>query len=120
MAKITGNMVKCDECGAVLADPDNQADYEKYDRIICEDCGNKIICFNCLELKAVARMKITYIPPGPYDALMERDLRKIEKSLPSTPRPIRERNLLRMVELEPQDPAYWGPRILAMSLKLGI
>ena len=54
MAKITGNMVKCDECGAVLADPDNHADYEKYDRIICEDCGNKIICFNCLELKAVA------------------------------------------------------------------
>jgi DNA-directed RNA polymerase subunit RPC12/RpoP len=54
MAKITGNMVKCDECGAELADPDNQADYEKYERIICLNCGLKIICFNCLELKAVA------------------------------------------------------------------
>ena len=26
-------------------------------------------------------MKIDYIPPGPYDALMESDLRKIERSL---------------------------------------
>ena len=65
-------------------------------------------------------MQITYTPPGPYDALMERDLRKVEKSLPATDRPILERNLLRMVELEPQDPAYWGPRILATSLKLGV
>ena len=65
-------------------------------------------------------MQTTYIPPGRYDALMERDLRKIEKSLPATPRPILEKNLLRMVELEPQDPAYWGPRILATSLKLGV
>ena len=65
-------------------------------------------------------MQTTYTPPGPYDALMERDLRKIEKSLPSTPRPILEANLLRMVELEPRDPAYWGPRILALSLKLGV
>ena len=31
-------------------------------------------------------MRIDYIPPGPYDALMESDLRKIERSLPSTPR----------------------------------
>ena len=65
-------------------------------------------------------MQTTHTPPGPYDALMERDLRKIEKSLPATPRPILEANLLRMVELEPQDPGYWGPRILATSLKLGV
>ena len=65
-------------------------------------------------------MQITYIPPGPYDALMERDLRKIEKSLPPTPRPILERNLLRMVEVEPQDPAYWGPRIRALSDRMGV
>ena len=64
-------------------------------------------------------MQTTYTPPGPYDALMERDLRKIEKSLPSTPRPILERNLLRMVELEPRDPEYWGPRIRELSDRLG-
>jgi DNA-directed RNA polymerase subunit RPC12/RpoP len=44
--------LNCDECGKALLDPDNQADREKYDMIICEDCGTKIICFNCLELKA--------------------------------------------------------------------
>lgn len=65
-------------------------------------------------------MQITYISPGPYDALMERDLRKIERSLPSTPHPILERNLLRMVELEPQDPAYWGPRIRELSDRMGV
>ena len=65
-------------------------------------------------------MQTTYTPPGPYDALMPSDLRKIEKSLPSTPHPILEKNLLWMVEREPQDPGYWGPRILATSLKLGV
>ena len=65
-------------------------------------------------------MQITYTPPEPYDALMERDLRKIERSLPSTPHEALEKNLLWMVSQEPQDPAYWGPRILAMSLKLGV
>lgn len=65
-------------------------------------------------------MQITYTPPGPYDALMESDLRKIEKALPSTPRPILERNLLRMVAHEPENPEYYGPRILAMCLKLGV
>jgi hypothetical protein len=63
---------------------------------------------------------IKYIPPGRYDNLVERDLRKIEKSLPATPYEVLEKNLLRMVEMEPQDPGYWGPRILAISLKLGV
>jgi hypothetical protein len=65
-------------------------------------------------------MQITYIPPGPYDALMESDLRKIERSLPATPLAVLERNLLRMVELEPNDPGYWGPRIRELSDKLGV
>ena len=65
-------------------------------------------------------MQITYIPPGPYDALMESDLRKIERSLPSTPREVLEKNLLWMVAHEPENPEYYGPRILAMSLKLGV
>lgn len=65
-------------------------------------------------------MQITYTPPGPYDALMERDLRKIEKSLPATPREALLANLMWMVEHEPEDYDYYGPRILAMSLKLGI
>ena len=65
-------------------------------------------------------MQTTYTPPGPFDALMERDLRKIEKSLPSTPRPILERNLLRMVEQEPTDPGYWGPRIRELSDRMGV
>lgn len=63
---------------------------------------------------------MTYIPPNPYDVLMESDLKKIEKSLPSTPREALLANLMMAVELEPRDPEYWGPRILAMSLKLGI
>ena len=65
-------------------------------------------------------MRIDYIPPGPYDALMESDLRKIERSLPATPRSALEANLLWMVEHELDDPDYYGPRILAMSLKLGV
>jgi len=65
-------------------------------------------------------MKIDYIPPGPYDALMESDLRKIERSLPTTPRSALEANLLWMVEHELDDPDYYGPRILAMCLKLGV
>lgn len=61
-----------------------------------------------------------YIPPGPYDALDDRDLRKVERNLPPTPREVLEKNLLKMVEMEPRDPGYWGPRILALSLKLGV
>lgn len=61
-----------------------------------------------------------YIPPGPYDALMERDLRKVEKSLPSTPRPILEANLMWMVEHEQENPEYYGPRIRALSDRLGV
>lgn len=64
-------------------------------------------------------MQITYTPPNTIDTLMPYDFRKLEKNLPATPRPILERNLLRMVELEPQDPAYWGPRIREMSDRLG-
>ena len=56
-------------------------------------------------------MKIDYIPPGPYDALMESDLQKIEKSLPSTPRDALEANLLWMAEHELDDTDYYGPRI---------
>jgi hypothetical protein len=65
-------------------------------------------------------MQITYIPPGPYDALMESDLRKIERSLPATPREALLANLMWMVEHELDDPGYYGPRILAMSMKLGV
>ena len=65
-------------------------------------------------------MQITYTPPGPYDALMERDLKKIERNLPATPREVLEANLLWMVEHELDDPEYYGPRILALSNKLGI
>lgn len=65
-------------------------------------------------------MQITYTPPNPIDVMMPYDFRKMEKSLPATPFAVLERNLLRMVELEPQDPGYWGPRILATSLKLGV
>ena len=64
-------------------------------------------------------MQTTYTPPGPYDALMESDLRKIERSLPATPRPILERNLLWMVEHELDDPEYYGPRIRELSDRLG-
>lgn len=63
---------------------------------------------------------IKYIPPGRYDNLMERDLRKVEKSLPATPREALLANLMWMVEHELDDPGYYGPRILAMSLKLGV
>ena len=63
---------------------------------------------------------IKYIPPGPYDALDERDLRKIERSLPPTPREALLANLMWMVEHELDDPEYYGPRILALSLKLGV
>ena len=65
-------------------------------------------------------MKITYIPPGPYDALMERDLRKVERSLPSTPRDALEANLLWMTEHELDDPDYYGPRIRELSDLLGV
>ena len=65
-------------------------------------------------------MRIDYIPPGPYDALMESDLQKVERSLPSTPREALLANLMWMVEHELDDPEYYGPRILAMSLKLGV
>lgn len=65
-------------------------------------------------------MKIDYIPPGPYDALMESDLRKVERNLPPTSREALLANLMWMVEHELDDPEYYGPRILAMSLKLGV
>jgi hypothetical protein len=65
-------------------------------------------------------MKIDYIPPGPYDALMERDLQKVERSLPSTPRNVLEANLLWMVEHELDDPDYYGPRIRELSDLLGV
>ena len=65
-------------------------------------------------------MRIDYIPPGPYDALMESDLQKIEKSLPSTPRSALEANLLRMVEHELDDPDYYGPRIRELSDRMGV
>lgn len=65
-------------------------------------------------------MRIDYMPPGPYDALMESDLRRIERSLPSTTRSALEANLLWMVSQEPQDPAYWGPRIRELSDRMGV
>ena len=65
-------------------------------------------------------MRIDYIPPGPYDALMESDLRKIERSLPSTPRDALEANLMWMVDHESDDTDYYGPRIRELSDRLGI
>lgn len=65
-------------------------------------------------------MKIDYIPPGPYDALMERDLQKVERSLPSTPRNVLEANLMWMVEHELDDTDYYGPRIRELSDRMGV
>ena len=65
-------------------------------------------------------MKIDYIPPGPYDALMESDLRKIERSLPSTPRDALEANLMWMVDHESDDTDYYGPRIRELSDRMGV
>ena len=65
-------------------------------------------------------MRIDYIPPGPYDALMESDLRRIERSLPSTPRDALEANLMWMVDHEWDDTDYYGPRIRELSDLLGV
>ena len=65
-------------------------------------------------------MRIDYIPPGPYDALMESDLRKIERSLPSTPRDALEANLMWMVDHESDDTDYYGPRIRELSDRMGV
>ena len=65
-------------------------------------------------------MRIDYIPPGPYDALMESDLRKIERSLPSTPRDALEANLMWMVDHESDDTDYYGPRIRKLSDRMGV
>jgi hypothetical protein len=51
---------------------------------------------------------------------MESDLRKIEKSLPSTPRAALEANLLWMTEHELDDPDYYGPRIRELSDRMGV
>ena len=53
-------------------------------------------------------MQTTYIPPNPIDTMMPYDFRKLEK------------NLLWMVSQEPQDPAYWGPRIRELSDRMGV
>ena len=63
---------------------------------------------------------IIYILLGSYDVLDDWQLRKIEKSLPATPREVLEKNLMWMVEHEPEDYDYYGPRIRELSLKLGI
>ena len=65
-------------------------------------------------------MQTTYTPPNPIDTMMPYDFRKLEKSLPATPREALLANLMWMVEHELDDPGYYGPRILAMSLKLGV
>ena len=65
-------------------------------------------------------MRIDYIPPGPYDALMESDLRRIERSLPSTPRDALEANLMWMVDHESDDTDYYGPRIRKLSDRMGV
>ena len=65
-------------------------------------------------------MQTTYTPPGPYDALMESDLRKIEKRLPATPREVQEKSLLWMVEQEPENPEYYGPKIRELSDRMGV
>lgn len=65
-------------------------------------------------------MQITYTPPNPIDTMMPYDFRKLEKSLPATPREALLANLMWMVAHELDDPGYYGPRILAMSLKLGV
>ena len=65
-------------------------------------------------------MQITYTPPNPIDTMMPYDFRKLEKSLPATPFAVQEKNLLWMVSQEPQDPAYWGPRIRELSDRMGV
>ena len=65
-------------------------------------------------------MQITYTPPNPIDTMMPYDFRKLEKSPPATPYEVQEKNLLWMVAHEPENPEYYGPRILALSLKLGV
>ena len=65
-------------------------------------------------------MRIDYIPPGPYDALMESDLRKVERNLPPTSREALLANLMWMVEHELDDPDYYGPRIRELSDLLGV
>jgi hypothetical protein len=51
---------------------------------------------------------------------MESDLRRIERSLPATPRSALEANLLWMTEHELDDPDYYGPRIRELSDLLGV
>ncbi len=65
-------------------------------------------------------MQTAYTPPGPCDALMERDLRKIEKSLPATPFAVLEKGLLWMVAHEQENPEYFGPRIRELSDRMGV
>ena len=65
-------------------------------------------------------MRIDYIPPGPYDALMESDLRKVERNLPPTSREALLANLMWMVEHELDDPDYYGPRIRELSDRMGV
>ncbi len=64
-------------------------------------------------------MQTTYTPPNPIDTLMPYDFRKLEKSLPATPRACLERNLLWMVAHEQENPEYFGPRIRELSDRLG-
>ena len=65
-------------------------------------------------------MRIDYTPPGPYDALMPSDLRKIERALPPTPREVQVKSLLWMVDHESDDTDYYGPRIRKLSDRMGV
>ena len=65
-------------------------------------------------------MQTTYTPPGPYDALMESDLRKVERNLPPTSREALLANLMWMVEHEPEDYEHYGSRIRELSDLLGV
>jgi hypothetical protein len=51
---------------------------------------------------------------------MESDLRRIERSLPSTPRDALEANLMWMVDHESDDTDYYGPRIRELSDRMGV
>jgi hypothetical protein len=65
-------------------------------------------------------MQTTYTPPNPIDTMMPHDFRKLEKSLPATPYEVLEKNLLWMVEHEPENPEYFGPRIRELSDRMGV
>ncbi len=58
---------------------------------------------------------ITY----PYDLMMPNEFKEAERTLPATPKSVLEKNLIWMIDQEEKDPYYWGPKIKALSERLG-